>query len=212
MTLWTRCRFHQKPRRGIKFLQDNELLGPEPADVAMFFLSDDRLDPVSVGEYLGEADKYCIDVMYSYVDLLEFTDMDFVPALRMFLSGFRLPGEAQKIDRLMEKYASRYCETNSGTSVFASADTAYVLAYSIIMLATDLHSTKIKRENKMTKEQYTVKIGYNDLGYNDKSPIPTKFLCQQQNCVHLCTKTIGYNDIANKDKSQITTEFRCPVP
>ena len=58
----------------------------------------------------------------------------------------------------------------------------------------------------------TVKIGYNDLGYNDKSPITTKFLCQQQNCVHLCTKTIGYNDIANNDKSQITTEFRCPVP
>ena len=58
----------------------------------------------------------------------------------------------------------------------------------------------------------TVKIGYNNLGYNDKSPITTKFLCQQQNCVHLCTKTIGYNDIANNDKSQITTEFRCPVP
>ena len=58
----------------------------------------------------------------------------------------------------------------------------------------------------------TVKIGYNDLGYNNKSPITTKFLCQQQNCVHLCTKTIGYNDIANNDKSQITTEFRCPVP
>ena len=36
--------------------------------------------------------------------------------------------------------------------LFASADTAYVLAYSIIMLTTDLHSAQVK--NKMTKEQY----------------------------------------------------------
>lgn len=29
------------------------------------------------------------------------------------------------------------------TNVFASADTAYVLAYSIIMLTTDLHSPQV---------------------------------------------------------------------
>jgi len=29
--------------------------------------------------------------------------------------------------------------------MFASADTAYVLAYSIIMLTTDLHSPQVKR-------------------------------------------------------------------
>lgn len=52
------------------------------------------------------------NVMYSYIDKLNFTDMDFVSALRLFLNNFRLPGEAQKIDRLMEKFASRYLETN----------------------------------------------------------------------------------------------------
>ena len=52
------------------------------------------------------------EVMYAYVDMLDFTDKDFVSALRLFLESFRLPGEAQKIDRLMEKFASRYCENN----------------------------------------------------------------------------------------------------
>ena len=52
------------------------------------------------------------EVMYSYIDKLDFTDLDFVSALRLFLNNFRLPGEAQKIDRLMEKFASRYLETN----------------------------------------------------------------------------------------------------
>lgn len=51
--------------------------------------------------------------MYAYVDQINFREMDFVPALRRFLQGFRLPGEAQKIDRLMEKYAARYVECNS---------------------------------------------------------------------------------------------------
>lgn len=50
--------------------------------------------------------------MCSYVDQMDFNGRDFVPALRIFLEGFRLPGEAQKIDRLMEKFASRYCECN----------------------------------------------------------------------------------------------------
>ena len=50
--------------------------------------------------------------MYAYVDRLDFNERDFVAALRLFLDGFRLPGEAQKIDRLMEKFASRYCECN----------------------------------------------------------------------------------------------------
>ena len=51
--------------------------------------------------------------MYAYIDQMDFTGMDFVAALRLLLSKFRLPGEAQKIDRLMEKFAGRYCETNT---------------------------------------------------------------------------------------------------
>ena len=55
--------------------------------------------------------------------------------------GFRLPGEAQKIDRLMEKFAERYVKCNG--SSFKSADVAYVLAYSVIMLNTDAHNPQV---------------------------------------------------------------------
>lgn len=37
--------------------------------------------------------------------------------IRYFLSKFRLPGEAQKIDRIMEAFASKYCKDNP--SVFS---------------------------------------------------------------------------------------------
>ena len=65
----------------------------------------------------------------------------------MFLDGFRLPGEAQKIDRLVEKFAERYVNCNSEN--FRSADVAYVLAYSVVMLNTDAHNPQVK--NKMSK-------------------------------------------------------------
>lgn len=55
--------------------------------------------------------------------------------------GFRLPGEAQKIDRLMEKFAERFVKCNPGS--FKSADVAYVLAYSVIMLNTDAHNPQV---------------------------------------------------------------------
>ena len=83
-------------------------------------------------------------MLHSYVDLLDFTGMEIDEAIRKFLAGFRLPGEAQKIDRMMEKFAERYCELNQG--IFSSADTAFVLSYSIIMLQTDLHNPNIKSE------------------------------------------------------------------
>lgn len=67
-----------------------------------------------VGEFLSENYKFNKEVMYCYVDWLDFCGRDFVSALRTFLEGFRLPGEAQKIDRLMEKFAARFLECNQG--------------------------------------------------------------------------------------------------
>lgn len=56
--------------------------------------------------------RFNLEVMYAYIDQINFSGKDIVSALRIFLDKFRLPGEAQKIDRMMEKFAARYCETN----------------------------------------------------------------------------------------------------
>uniref|UniRef100_A0AAR2K9U4 SEC7 domain-containing protein n=1 Tax=Pygocentrus nattereri TaxID=42514 RepID=A0AAR2K9U4_PYGNA len=162
--------FNKKPKRGIQYLQEQGMLGTTPEDIAQFLHQEERLDSIQAGEFLGDNDRFNKEVMYAYVDQMDFQGKDFVSALRMFLEGFRLPGEAQKIDRLMEKFAARYLECNQGQTLFASADTAYVLAYSIIMLTTDLHSPQVK--NKMTKEQY-IKM---NRGINDSKDLPEEYL------------------------------------
>ncbi|XP_072762890.1 brefeldin A-inhibited guanine nucleotide-exchange protein 1 [Anoplolepis gracilipes] len=142
--------FSRKPGKGVQYLQEQGLLGTSPEDVARWLHLDERLDKTAIGDFLGDHNHN--QVMYHYIDQMNFAERDLVTALRYFLEGFRLPGEAQKIDRLMEKFASRYCECNPNNGLFTSADTAYVLGFSIIMLTTDLHSPQVK--NKMTKEQY----------------------------------------------------------
>jgi brefeldin A-inhibited guanine nucleotide-exchange protein len=50
--------------------------------------------------------------MHAFVDEMEFSGIHFTSALRQFLQSFRLPGEAQKIDRFMLKFAERYVKGN----------------------------------------------------------------------------------------------------
>ncbi|KAI9144741.1 hypothetical protein BKA69DRAFT_732408 [Paraphysoderma sedebokerense] len=160
--------FNTKPSHGIKFLVEKGLIQREVKPIANFLLTTPGLNKKKIGEYLGEGDAFNIEVMHSFVDQMDFTGMQFVQALRAFLQAFRLPGEAQKIDRLMEKFADRYCETNP--DVFEAADTAYVLSFSVIMLNTDLHSKQVK--NKMDKPGFIK----NNRGINNNKDLPEEFL------------------------------------
>lgn len=137
-------------KNGLRFFIDNDFVECHAQSIARFFLDHkDTLDKTQLGEALGrepdaafvkQADVtadtggpgFWVRILHYYIDALDFTDMVFDEAIRLFLSGFRLPGEAQKIDRIMEKFAERY--TSQNPSVFPSSDTAFILAFSVIML------------------------------------------------------------------------------
>lgn len=162
--------FNFKPKRGIKLLLSEGFIRSDtPEDIAGFLLRSDRLDKAMLGEYLGEGDAENIAIMHQFVDQMDFTKRRFVDALRSFLQLFRLPGEAQKIDRFMLKFAERY--TTQNPNAFANADTAYVLSYSVILLNTDQHSSKMKGP-RMTKEDFIK----NNRGINDNQDLPTEYL------------------------------------
>ncbi|KAG6919409.1 hypothetical protein DXG01_006292 [Tephrocybe rancida] len=163
-------KFNFKPKRGVQFLLETGFIPSKaPVDVAKFLLSTDGLSKSMIGEYLGEGADENIAIMHAFVDQLDFKDLPFVEALRLFLQSFRLPGEAQKIDRFMLKFAERYIAGNVKTP-FANADTAYILAYSVILLNTDAHSPQIK--HRMTKADFTK----NNRGINDNNDLPEDLL------------------------------------
>ena len=70
----------------------------------------------------------------------------------------------------MEKFAERYTDQNK--EVFPTADVAFILAFSIIMLNTDLHNPAIKEERRMTKDGFI----RNNRGICDGQDLPHELL------------------------------------
>jgi brefeldin A-inhibited guanine nucleotide-exchange protein len=117
-------------KSGLVFFIENGFVQCDTRELALFFLANkDKLDKTQMGEALGrepdaafvkekdvEADKggpgFWVRILHHYVDALDFTGMVFDEAIRLFLAGFRLPGEAQKIDRIMEKFAEKFTSQN----------------------------------------------------------------------------------------------------
>lgn len=144
-------RFNSKPKKGIQyFFETGCIESKSPVVIAHFLISTEGLNKAMIGDYLGEGEEENIAIMHAFVEHFEFSNRDFVDALRDFLQSFRLPGEAQKIDRFMLKFAEIYLKGNPTT--FSSADTAYVLAYSVIMLNTDQHNSQVKK--RMNKADF----------------------------------------------------------
>mmetsp|Transcript_13142 Transcript_13142/g.26694 ORF Transcript_13142/g.26694 Transcript_13142/m.26694 type:complete len:2158 (-) Transcript_13142:64-6537(-) len=151
-------KFNQKPTAGLKYASEKgHLDADDPVDVAKYLLRNkDLFDKAQIGDFLGREKEwqggFALKVLRAYGEELDFKGMDFDEAIRYYLSGFRLPGEAQKIDRIMEVFAARYTDQNS--KIFPTPDAAFILAFSIIMLNTDLHNPAIKEDRKMTIKSF----------------------------------------------------------
>ncbi|KAF9239676.1 hypothetical protein BU15DRAFT_87976 [Melanogaster broomeanus] len=156
------ARFNSKPKLGLAFLEENKLiysdLSPEVSRVkslAIFLKSCTRIDKRLLGDYLSKPDN--LDLLKEFMKLFDFKDKPMVDAMREMLETLRLPGEAQQIDRIAETFAT-------------TQDTVYVLAFSIIMLNTDLHNPQIRK--RMTIEDYQRNLR----GQNGGDNFPPEFL------------------------------------
>lgn len=151
-------------KRAIEFLVANHVMSDTPRDIAAFLrVYRHDLDPISIGEYLGEGGNgsdtaHWNLIRMNYIRASSFHNMALEPALRAFLTrgGFRLPGEGQKADRILQVFGNCYYEDNKSLACcpFQSADAAYMTSYAIIMLQTDLHKANVGRRKRMTKDEF----------------------------------------------------------
>ncbi|XP_013790275.2 cytohesin-1-like, partial [Limulus polyphemus] len=169
-------KFNMDPKKGIEYLIAQGQLDDSPQDIARFLYKGEGLSKTAVGEYLGERDDFNIKVLDAFIELHDFANLILVQALRQFLWSFHLPGEAQKIDRMMEKFAQHYFHLNAG--VFHNPDTCYVLSFAVIMLNTSLHNPSVKE--KPSVEQF---INMNR-GINDGGDMPEELLVVSNRTCH----------------------------
>ena len=164
--------FNSKPKDGITLMRSLLNDGENFEDnLAEFFITQKQnLDLEAVGDYLGTSGAENTKVLEAFTERLNFEGQGFAENLRTFLNTFKLPGEAQKIDRLVESFGKKYFQQNSDK--VASQDAAYVLAYQTIMLNTDLHNPSIKQHKKMTLDE----LRKNLRGCNNKKDFDAEFL------------------------------------
>ena len=90
------------------------------------------LDKTKIGEYIGENADLNKAVMYHHIDSFDFRGVGYIESMKRMLATFRLPGEGQKVDRIMEKFGEKFCKDNTDT--IGSAECVYILSYATMML------------------------------------------------------------------------------
>ena len=154
--------FNKKPKYGIEALQNAGILEdkPDPAIIATFLRDTRGLDKAAIGQFLGGDSPLNSEVLREFVTTFKMKGQTLLEALRMFLESFRLPGEAQQIDRILQCFAEMaYSECEEASSM-PSCDCTYLFSFSIIMLNTDLHNPNIRPEKKMSLESF-IKLNTN---------------------------------------------------
>ena len=148
--------FNTNPQRGIEYLVKKEFVEYSPPAVAKFLLGRKGLSRKMVGEYICSLQKaFNIAVLHCFIVDMDFSGLHLDIALRQLLAEVRAPGEAQKIEKLVEVFAKRYIECNQMfVSSFKSPDTIFVLSYAMVLLNTDLHNKSNKPERKMKQEDF----------------------------------------------------------
>jgi len=154
--------YNRKPREAFSFLYRQGLISDPPTseEIARFLRRTPGLNKRTLGEYLAKEGNE--DILRGYLADFDFKAGETIEnALRKVLESFRLPGEAQQIDRVVEAFAAVYYVMVGKEAAFASQDATHVLSFSIIMLNTDLYNPQNQR--RMTLDEFI----RNNRGIND---------------------------------------------
>ncbi|KAJ3572817.1 hypothetical protein NP233_g2836 [Leucocoprinus birnbaumii] len=165
--------FNNKPKNGLAFLEENRIIYNDLSEevskaksLATFLKGCTRLDKRLLGDYISKPDN--IELLKAFIGLFDFRNKDVADAMRELLESFRLPGESQQISRITEIFAA--CYFASEPAEIKSEDAVYVLAFSVIMLNTDLHNPQVRK--RMTIEDYQKNLR----GVNHGSDFTPEFL------------------------------------
>ncbi|GMM36192.1 Arf family guanine nucleotide exchange factor [Saccharomycopsis crataegensis] len=149
---------------GLDEVEEQEELGE------FFYFKASLLNKKAVGEFIAKPKN--LTILINFLSHFSFQGKRVDESLRLLLEKFRIPGESQQIERVVENFASKYVDDQNFEKVvedyeaakaaFADGkikkepiepvtpekDGVFILSYAIIMLNTDLHNPKIKEHMK----------------------------------------------------------------
>eukprot|EP01091_Cochliopodium_minus_P017461 TRINITY_DN6852_c0_g1_i2.p1 TRINITY_DN6852_c0_g1~~TRINITY_DN6852_c0_g1_i2.p1 ORF type:complete len:421 (-),score=81.36 TRINITY_DN6852_c0_g1_i2:114-1376(-) len=163
--------FNKSPKKGIQLLLERKFISSieNSVDIGkLLFQNKNLLDPKQLAEFMTNKENY--EILLTFVNHLNFWGLDIDMALRRLLFSFSLPGESQRIDRVVETFSKHFFSQNEQFSEFSCDSSIYTLSFSLIMLNTDLHSKNVKK--KMSVNAFL----RNTRGCNNGKDYPTQLL------------------------------------
>lgn len=147
--------FNTKPEKGLTFLIRQGFVEDSPNVISNFLVSRKGISRQVIGEFLGNGTEKSKKILKAVCNQIDLSKLDIDEALRKFQSHIRIQGEAQRVERLVEAFAQRYLEANADRArKLENPDSIFVLAFAIIMLNTDAHSPSMRKEKRMTEEDF----------------------------------------------------------
>lgn len=145
-------------KKGVRFFWEHGMCEKNEVATGRFLFNTPGLDKTMLGEFLGE--RYDFDgfsaqaAMAEYASMFNYTGMEIDLALRLYLGTFRLPGEGQKVERIMEKFSAKYFRDTLETGHFGDSDAVYYLSMAITMLTTSIHNPSVQPQDKLTLQSW----------------------------------------------------------
>mmetsp|Transcript_27237 Transcript_27237/g.37406 ORF Transcript_27237/g.37406 Transcript_27237/m.37406 type:complete len:439 (-) Transcript_27237:94-1410(-) len=189
--------FNINPMRGIRYILTESGLAEDLPALGIFLAQVHGLNKNKLGEWLGEHHEEAVTTLGFFSQNFHFAGMAFGPALRRFLSRFKLPGDSQKIDRITFSFSKAYHEKNP--DAFSSVDVVHILSFSAILLNADAHKPGIK--HRMTLEEFVS----NNRGIDNGRNIRREILEE------LYTGIVKNEILTNEDRDDQGNLFTDPV-
>ena len=147
------AKFNFKIKHGMKAFLELGVIKMEAKSIANFFYDTKALSRDKLGEYFGEEDDFNLNVLSEFVVKMSFVGLGICDALRQFLHRFDLPGEGQKIERILQKFVDKFTVDCEGV---IDVDGGYLLTYLVIMLHTNRYNANVIEKMKLSE---FVKLG-----------------------------------------------------
>ncbi|RHZ47767.1 hypothetical protein Glove_567g29 [Diversispora epigaea] len=169
-------------------MDDDDLAYLEARNAAKRCFEEDEtfINKKTIAEFLGGTKPLNSRALKFYMDNFDFTNLRLDMAFRRLCGKLFLKAETQQVDRILEAFSIRYWECNP-KCIFGSSDIVHAVAYSILLLNTDLHVAQVS--NKMSRTQFV---------RNTMSAVHTQI-------TSIATQNNNNNDAYEDDQSTITS-------
>jgi len=124
--------------------------------IAMMLKYSFYVDIEKLHEIFGNKNDLSKLILEEYLNTFDFRGLDILKAYRIYVSTFKLTGESDNIYNMIMAFSEKYHQDNPNDSNLRSSDEVSTLAYSILMLNTELHDPNIKEH--MSLEEFVKNV------------------------------------------------------